>query len=92
VDDLKAAGILRRTDRLVFSRVSVLDPAYVLYDRHRARHLPRVLETLRRHGIDSTGRFGAWEYSSMEGAMRAGADAAARAREALGTVERRRSA
>jgi protoporphyrinogen oxidase len=92
VDDLKAAGILRRTDRIVFSRVGVLDPAYVLYDRHRARHLPRVLETLRRHGIDSTGRFGAWEYSSMEGAMRAGADAAARAREALGTSERRRTA
>ena len=86
VDDLKAAGILRRSDRVVFSRVGVLDPAYVLYDRHRARHLPRVLETLRQHGIDSTGRFGAWEYSSMEGAMRAGADAAARARQALGAA------
>ncbi len=85
-DDLRRAGILGRRDRIVFSRVGVLDPAYVLYDRHRARHLPRVLETLREHGIDSTGRFGAWEYSSMEGAMRAGADAAERARAALGAA------
>ena len=84
VDDLKRAGILKARDRIVFSRVGVLDPAYVLYDRHRARHVPRVLETLRAHGIDSTGRFGAWEYSSMEGAMRAGADAASRIREGLG--------
>jgi hypothetical protein len=66
----------------------------VLYDRHRARHLPRILDTLRQHGIDSTGRFGAWEYSSMEGAMRAGAEAAERAREAVGVPSegRRRSA
>lgn len=87
VDDLKRAGILEARDRVVFSRVGVLDPAYVLYDRHRARHVPRVLETLRGHGIDSTGRFGAWEYSSMEGAMRAGADAAARVREILDRPE-----
>ena len=89
-DDLRRAGILRARDRVVFARVGVLDPAYVLYDRHRARHVPRVLETLREHGIDSTGRFGAWEYSSMEGAMRAGADAADRLRATLGVPEARR--
>jgi len=89
-DDLRRAGILRARDRVVFARVGVLDPAYVLYDRHRARHVPRVLETLREHGIDSTGRFGAWEYSSMEGAMRAGADAAERLRATLGVPEARR--
>jgi protoporphyrinogen oxidase len=95
VDDLRRTGILRASDRVVFSRVGVLDPAYVLYDRHRAAHLPSILETLRAHGIDSVGRFGAWEYSSMEGAMRAGADAAERARTALGVEppeERRKSA
>jgi protoporphyrinogen oxidase len=84
VDDLRRTGILRASDRVVFSRVGVLDPAYVLYDRHRAAQLPSILDTLRSHGIDSVGRFGAWEYSSMEGAMRAGAEAADRARTALG--------
>jgi protoporphyrinogen oxidase len=87
-EDLRRTGILRASDRVVFSRVGVLDPAYVLYDRHRAAHLPSILETLRSQGIDSVGRFGSWEYSSMEGAMRAGAEAADRAGAALG-LERR---
>jgi protoporphyrinogen oxidase len=84
VADLRRTGILRASDRIVFSRVGVLDPAYVVYDRHRAAHLPALLATLRSHGIDSVGRFGAWEYSSMEGAMRAGALAAERALSDLG--------
>ena len=83
VDDLRRAGILRRADRIVYRRVGVLDPAYVIFDRHRARHLPAVLEALRAVGIHSAGRFGAWEYSSMEGAMRSGIDLAGRIRDAL---------
>lgn len=83
VDDLRRAGLLRPSDRVVFRRVGVLDPAYVLYDRHRARALPGILETLEAHGIRSTGRFGAWEYNSMEGAITSGIAAADWARAAL---------
>ena len=83
-DDLRRAGILRRGDRIVYSRVGVLDPAYVIYDRHRARHVPSVLQSLAAAGIHSAGRFGAWEYSSMESAIRAGADLADRLRADLG--------
>jgi protoporphyrinogen oxidase len=72
LDDLRRAGILRRRDRVVYSRLSVLDPAYVIYDRFRARSLPAVLGSLESLGIHSAGRFGAWEYSSMEGAIKAG--------------------
>ena len=39
---------------------------------------PGTLEVLGALGIHSTGRFGAWEYNSMEGAMRAGLDLATR--------------
>ena len=78
VDDLKRAGILRRGDRVVYRRVGVLDPAYVIYDRFRAGHVARCLEALAGADIVSAGRFGAWEYSSMEGAIRAGMDIAAR--------------
>lgn len=78
VDDLRRARILWAGDRVVYRRVSVLDPAYVIYDRHRARHLPRILTALEEAGIHSAGRFGAWEYNSMEGAIRAGMDLAAR--------------
>src|SRR5206468_12308963 len=78
VEDLRRAGILWRGDRLVYRRVSVLDPAYVMYDRFRADNLPRVHETLNAIGIHSAGRFGTWEYSSMEGAIGAGMDLAER--------------
>jgi protoporphyrinogen oxidase len=84
IDDLRRAGILRRADRIVYRRVGVLDPAYVIYDRHRSRVLPGVLRALEDLGIRSTGRFGAWEYNSMEGAMKAGIEAAAWARAQLG--------
>src|SRR3989441_320995 len=72
VEDLRRAGILWRGDRLIYRRLSVLDPAYVIYDRFRADNLPRVHEALNAAGIHSAGRFGAWEYSSMEGAIRTG--------------------
>ncbi len=88
VEDLRRAGILWRSDRVVYRRVSVLDPAYVIYDRFRADRLPGVLETLRAAGIHSAGRFGAWEYNSMEGAIKAGQDVADRLRTAFAPRER----
>jgi protoporphyrinogen oxidase len=78
VDDLRRARILWAGDRIVYRRLGVLDPAYVIYDRHRALRLPRVLAALEDLGIHSAGRFGAWEYNSMEGAIRAGMEIAAR--------------
>jgi protoporphyrinogen oxidase len=82
VADLKRAGLLRAGDRVIYRKVGVLDPAYVIFDQFRARNLPAILETLRGAGIHSAGRFGAWEYSSMEGAIKAGIDLAER----LGTA------
>jgi protoporphyrinogen oxidase len=76
MDDLRRAGILRKRDRVVYRSLSVLDPAYVIYDRFRAHSVPTVLGALESLGIHSAGRFGAWEYSSMEGAIKAGMDLA----------------
>ena len=78
VEDLRRAGLLRKGDRVIYSRVSVLDPAYVIYDRFRAQNLSKVHQTLHDLGIDSAGRFGSWEYSSMEGAILAGMELAGR--------------
>jgi protoporphyrinogen oxidase len=93
IDDLRRAGVLWRGDRVVYRQVSVLDPAYVIHDGWRARNLPRILEVLREVGIHSAGRFGAWEYSSMEEALRAGIDLAARIAPAFaGRYQRARAA
>lgn len=84
VADLRRAGLLKARDKVIYRKVSVLDPAYVIYDRFRARNIGAILESLRAIGIHSAGRFGAWEYSSMEGAIRSGIDLAERIQEAFG--------
>ena len=53
-----------------------LNPAYVVYDKHRRWFVPRAHVFLERHNIVSIGRYGAWEYSSMEDALLAGKRAA----------------
>jgi protoporphyrinogen oxidase len=90
VEDLRRAGILWKTDRVVYQRVGVLDPAYVIHDRFRAENLPRILDGLREQGIHSGGRFGSWEYSSMEGALRTGSEIAEVLLESLGRRYARR--
>jgi protoporphyrinogen oxidase len=78
LEGLRRAGILRRGDRIVAEEIVVLDPAYVIYDHHRGSALPGILEALEKCGILSTGRFGAWEYGSMESALLQGRAAARR--------------
>ncbi len=73
------AGLVRGPYRRLTTRVLHLEYGYVVFDEHRRRHLPALLEFLRRHGVISTGRYGAWEYSSMEDAIRHGREAAATA-------------
>lgn len=73
---LHRCGMLRRRDRIVVSRCQHIHCAYVVHDRYRQRALPRVLDFLTSHGVYSAGRYGAWEYSSMEQALRTGTDLA----------------
>jgi protoporphyrinogen oxidase len=70
------AGLVRAPYRRLTSRVLHLEYGYVVFDEHRRRHLPAILDFLRARGVLSTGRYGAWEYSSMEDAIRHGREAA----------------
>jgi protoporphyrinogen oxidase len=78
LDGLRRARILRRSDRILARELVVLDPAYVVYDHFRRGALPGILRRLEEQEIFSIGRFGAWEYGSMESAMRQGRDTALR--------------
>jgi protoporphyrinogen oxidase len=71
-DGLERAGIFRSDDELVIADVKDIRYAYVLFDQHRARALPAILEELARRGIHSIGRYGRWEHTSMEDAMAQG--------------------
>lgn len=73
---LERAGLLLAGEQpAVLDRIHV-PCAYVLYDRHRSRVLPGIHAALRSRGVHAIGRYGAWEYSSMEDALRQGAEAA----------------
>ena len=78
LESLERVGILKRGDRIVAREVLVLDPAYVVYDHFRQQALPSILRILERYAVISTGRFGAWEYGSMESALKQGREAAHR--------------
>ena len=75
---LRRAGILRPDDRIVARKMFVINPAYVIYDRDRRVALPAIFDVLEKERIFSLGRFGGWEYSSMEDALRHGKQVAER--------------
>ena len=80
LEGLRRAGILRSGDRIVAREILTLDPAYVIYDHFRRDALPAIHRILERYDVVSTGRFGAWEYGSMESALQQGRQAALRLR------------
>jgi len=70
------AGILTPADRILTRAVFQIDPAYVVYDRHRRALVPRLMSELHRRGVHSIGRYGAWHYNSMEDSLAEGRDLA----------------
>ena len=75
-EGLVRCGILRRDDRIVARRIFRISPAYVVYDRHRREHLGPALGSLAALGIRSVGRYGGWQYSSMEDSLAEGREVA----------------
>jgi protoporphyrinogen oxidase len=57
-------------------RLRHLSHAYVLFDHSYFGALAVLEPYLADQGIQSTGRYGGWNYSSMEDALRYGRDAA----------------
>jgi len=75
VEALHELGLIDRARvRLVRSRT--IPVAYVLFDHHHAAARDRVIAHLRSHGVHVAGRYGNWEYSSMEDAILSGRRAA----------------
>lgn len=72
LEGLRRAEILRPDDDVAVCDIVRIDCAYVHYTRTRRAALDTIVPYLERHHIHSTGRYGAWEYSSMEDAILAG--------------------
>jgi len=73
---LVTCGILRREDKILAEKTIFIKHAYVIYDRFRSEHLPRIMQFLRANQIYPLGRYGLWEYTTMEEAILQGKEAA----------------
>jgi len=62
--------------RLRLQRARTIPVAYVLFDHEHAKARAVVLAHLASFGVEVAGRYGRWEYSSMEDALLTGREAA----------------
>nr|AGZ94023.1 putative amine oxidase [Streptomyces sp. MMG1612] len=62
-------GVLPAGSRLAASHVMTADPAYVVFTPQNRAAMERVRACLSASGITPLGRYGHWEYSSMERAL-----------------------
>ncbi len=69
-------GILKGDDKVLVEKTFSIKHAYVIYDRFRSKHLPRIIQFLRANQIYPLGRYGLWEYTTMEEAILQGKEAA----------------
>jgi protoporphyrinogen oxidase len=73
---LTEMGLIRAPEAIRFARVRHIEHAYVIFDHAYYASLARVRAFLNEHGVVSTGRYGGWNYSSMEDALLFGRSAA----------------
>lgn len=73
-------GIIDVPHAIRFARLRRLDHVYVIFDHHYFASLETIRPFLEGARIVSAGRYGGWNYSSMEDALHFGRDAAAAAR------------
>lgn len=82
-EGLCAMGLIDDPARILFMHERVIDNAYVIYDFDYHDSRAAILDHLGPIGIQSIGRYGDWNYSSMEDALIDGR----RAAEALARTE-----
>lgn len=66
IKDLIKAGIITSRDRILAKLVLDIKYAYPLYDHEHRKSVATIQRFLRKNNIYSVGRFGSWEYLSME--------------------------
>ncbi len=76
LDGLVTMGLVASRDDVEFVRARTLSHAYVIFDHDYYGALAVLEPFLREQGIVSTGRYGGWNYSSMEDALLFGRAAA----------------
>jgi len=78
IRDLQRCGILKPDDRILTRHMLDIEFAYVVFDVHRQTRLQNLLDYLESRDIFAAGRYGRWEYFSMEDSILSGKAAAER--------------
>ncbi|MBK8256153.1 MAG: NAD(P)-binding protein [Polyangiaceae bacterium] len=86
--NLVEMGLIVEPHAIRFARLRRIDHAYVVFDNHYESSVETIQVYLQKMRIFSHGRYGAWNYSSMEDALLYGRDAA---REAAKLIASNRS-
>jgi protoporphyrinogen oxidase len=73
-------GLIKAESAIRFARLRRIDHAYVIFDHEYFPALSVIRPFLAEAGVTSAGRYGGWNYSSMEDALHFGRDAAESAR------------
>jgi UDP-galactopyranose mutase len=76
IEKLNKTGILRPSDKIIYQNITDLKYAYVIFDHHRKASVKQVRNFLRKHGIETCGRFGEWDYLWMDQSILSGKHAA----------------
>ncbi len=76
MSDLVRCGILNDADRVLTRHIIDIEYGYVLFDEHRQKHLGEIIEYLAASNISTCGRYGNWDYYSMEDTILSGKRAA----------------
>ena len=73
---LKSTGILKPSDKILFQNSIEQKYAYVIFDKYRQASVNKIRNFLRKHGIETSGRFGEWDYLWMDQSILSGKRAA----------------
>ncbi len=88
VPGLVELGFIESAAAIRFARLRTIDFAYVIYDHHYRAALDVIEPFLVEQRVVSAGRYGGWNYSSMEDALLFGRAAAERAHQLLSVQPR----
>ncbi len=69
IGELKSAGVLKSSDKIISECILDIPYAYIIYDENRKSSLETIHNYLRKNFIFSIGRYGGWQYSTMEDAI-----------------------
>ena len=69
INDLRSAGIISKKNRILAHDINDIKYGYPIYDQHYSQATTAIKEFLLSNNIIVCGRYGSWQYLSMEDAI-----------------------